>query len=242
MKLPTVIILMFNILSACSQIPHEVTYITGCFVNGTTEIQFEFDAEEILYVDFSKPELVYTVPAIIDPDPSQLLADLSVYENALKNKKLCLDFTALAKAEEKNPPEKRDPPESILYTEEEVQLGVENKLLCFVNHFYPPYIKVSWTKNGGPVSEGVSLSRYFPNSDGTFHQFSILMFTPSEGDTYNCTVEHSALESPQTSIWEPDVSDHSLVPDIYCGVGVTLGLLMFTAAVLLSVFDCQGSE
>uniref|UniRef100_A0A3Q1H0B7 Ig-like domain-containing protein n=1 Tax=Anabas testudineus TaxID=64144 RepID=A0A3Q1H0B7_ANATE len=225
MKLPTVIILMFNILSACSQIPHEITYITGCFVNGTTEIQFEFDAEEILYVDFSKQELIYTVPAFLDPDPSQILIGLSVLKDARDNKELCSDLTVMAAAEERNPPEEKDAPDSNLYPAEDVQLGVENKLICFVNHFYPPSIQVSWTKNGGPVSEGVSLSRYFPNNDGTFHQFSTLTFTPSEGDVYSCTVEHSALETPQTSIWEPDVRDHSLGPDIFCGVGLTLGLL-----------------
>uniref|UniRef100_A0A8P4KDJ9 Ig-like domain-containing protein n=1 Tax=Dicentrarchus labrax TaxID=13489 RepID=A0A8P4KDJ9_DICLA len=95
----------------------------------------------------------------------------------------------------------QNPPESILYPAEDVQFGVENSLTCFVNHFYPPYIKVSWTKNGRPVSEGVSLSRYYPNNDQTFHQFSTLTFTPMEGDMYSCTVEHSALDSPKTRIW-----------------------------------------
>lgn len=93
-----------------------------------------------------------------------------------------------------------DPPESSLYPADEVQPGVENSLTCFVNNFFPPGIKVSWTKNGSPVTEGVSLSRYFPNDDQTFHQFSTLEFTPEEGDVYSCTVEHLALDRPQTKI------------------------------------------
>lgn len=95
----------------------------------------------------------------------------------------------------------KDAPESVLYPAEEVQLEVENTLTCFVNHFYPPDIKVSWTKNGRPLLEGVSLSRYYPNNDQTFHQFSTLTFTPTEEDIYSCTVEHSALDRPITRIW-----------------------------------------
>ncbi|KAM6936725.1 mamu class II histocompatibility antigen, DR alpha chain-like, partial [Lycodopsis pacificus] len=58
------------------------------------------------------------------------------------------DREEVVSTEEKNPPEEMDPPESILYPSEEVQLGVENILICFVNHFYPPEIKVSCTRNG----------------------------------------------------------------------------------------------
>ncbi|KAG8010067.1 H-2 class II histocompatibility antigen [Nibea albiflora] len=152
MKRSALIILTLNSFCAFSQVPHEVTYFVGCFMNGTTEVQYEFDGDEILYVDFQKEEAVYTLP-------SQILADAPV---------------------------------SVFYPAEEVQLGIENTLTCFVNHFYPPDIKVSWTKNGQPLSEGVSLSRYYPNNDQTFHQFSTLTFTPREGDIYSCTVEHSS--------------------------------------------------
>ncbi|KAM7383499.1 hypothetical protein PAMP_003145 [Pampus punctatissimus] len=236
MKCSAVLILMFNTcFCAFLQIPHEVLYVVGCFVNGTAEVQFEFDAEEMLYVDLQRDEIVYTVPTFVGPDPSQTLVGLRILRDALVNKNLCLSFTTLCAAEEKNPPEEKDPPESILFPSEDVQLGVENRLICFVNHFYPPYIKVSWTKNGLPVSEGVSLSRYYPNNDKTFHQFSTLTFTPNEGDIYSCTVEHSALERPTTQIWEPDVSHLSLGPDVFCGVGLFLGLFGFTTGVFFIV-------
>uniref|UniRef100_A0AAX7VKT0 Immunoglobulin C1-set domain-containing protein n=1 Tax=Astatotilapia calliptera TaxID=8154 RepID=A0AAX7VKT0_ASTCA len=57
---------------------------------------------------------------------------------------------------------------SILCLAEEVELGVENSLIGFVNHFNPPSI----------------------NFNQTFHQFSTLTFSLSEGDIYSCTVEH----------------------------------------------------
>ncbi|XP_041709858.1 H-2 class II histocompatibility antigen, A-K alpha chain-like [Coregonus clupeaformis] len=118
-------------------------------------------------------------------------------------------------------PQVKDAPESIIYPRDEGELGVENTLICFLNHFYPPPFKVNWTKNGLEVTEGAYLSRYYPNKDGTFHQFSTLSFTPQEGDVYACTVEHTALKDPKTS----EVSGSSAGPAVFCGVGLTLGLL-----------------
>ncbi|XP_044214445.1 H-2 class II histocompatibility antigen, A-U alpha chain-like [Thunnus albacares] len=228
-----IIVLMLNTLCAFSQIPHEVVYLVGCFENGTTEAQFTFDAEEILYVDFMRQAIVYTVPKFMILDPSEVFKTLYLYKNALKNKKACSVLVNFLAAEEKNVPEEKDPPGVVLYPSEDVELGVENSFVCFVNNFYPPNINVSWTKNGRPVSEGVSLSRYYPNYDQTFHQFSTLTFTPEEGDIYSCTVEHSALEKPITRIWELDFSHPSLGLDVYCGVGLTLGLLGIAAGVFL---------
>lgn len=89
----------------CVSAPHEVIYFVGCFVNGTAEVQFEFDAEEILYMDFLRNEIVYTVPRFLDPDPSQILFGMSTLRDAHENKGLCLSLTAMAAHEKKNLPE-----------------------------------------------------------------------------------------------------------------------------------------
>lgn len=88
-------------------VPHEFVYLLGCNLNGSAEIQFEFDAEQILYVDFQQKKNVYTIPAFIDPDPSQIMADRSVIQDSLTNRKACLALMALQAAEEENPPEQR---------------------------------------------------------------------------------------------------------------------------------------
>ncbi|KAE8288788.1 H-2 class II histocompatibility antigen, E-D alpha chain [Larimichthys crocea] len=234
------IILLLNIFSAFSQFPHDITYMVGCFENGTTEIQYQFDSEEVLHVDFKRQTVVFSLPRIITAQAEKIFADMHVYRNALKAKRVCAAFEAFLKAEKMHPAEEKDMPRSVLYPAEEIQLGVKNKLICLVNNFYPPDINVSWTRNDRPVSEGVSLSRYYPNNDQTFRQFASLTFTPREGDIYSCTVEHSALDRPITRIWDHELSQKSLGPDIFCGVGLTLGLLGVAAGTFLMVKGCHG--
>ncbi|CAN9514229.1 unnamed protein product [Ophioblennius macclurei] len=222
-----VLIVVLHSFTAICQIDHEITYVVGCFNNFSTQAQYEFDSEEMMYANFADNTFVYNFPAFFMFDPTKVFDTEHFLRNARKAKKSCSAIVTFVDAEEKHPPENKDPPDSVLYSARQVKFGTENTLVCFVNHFFPPLIKVSWTKNNQPVSEGVSLSRYYPNSDRTFHQFSTLKFTPKKGDIYTCTVEHMALESPTTRIWESNESleDHTVGLDIYCGVGLGLGFL-----------------
>ncbi len=95
-----------------------------------------------------------------------------------------------------------DPPDASIYSKEDVVLGAENTLICHVTGLFPPPVNVSWTKNNQIVTEGMSLSQYRRNNDGTFNIFSSLKFTPAEGDIYSCTVFHKALASRfETKTW-----------------------------------------
>ncbi|XP_061574354.1 RLA class II histocompatibility antigen, DP alpha-1 chain-like [Cololabis saira] len=238
LKCSAVIILTFNIFCTVSQNAQVLDYFVGCFENGTVEVQLELNSQEIFYVDFDKETVEYTGPPFSKFDPSLIFNHLHLYSNAKRNKNACLAAAPLVAIETGHPPEERDPPESVLYTAEEAELGVKNSLICFANNFYPPLIKINWTKNGNPVTEGVSLSRYYPNEDHTFHQFSTLMFTPSETDFYKCIVEHSALKMPETKIWEPKFSPQTpeaLGLDVFCGLGLTVGVLGVAAGTLLIV-------
>ncbi len=93
-----------------------------------------------------------------------------------------------------------DKPQTSIYAKDDVQLNVENTLICHVTGFFPPPVRVSWTKNNEALKED-SLSQYRPNDDGTFNIFSSLVFTPVEGDIYSCSVNHVALDQPQTKTW-----------------------------------------
>lgn len=76
-----------------------------------------------------------------------------------------------------------------------------NTLFCSANHFYPPTINFTWTKNEVEVTDGVINLRYSHNSDGTFHRISTLSFSPKEGDIYSCTVQHQASRQAVTRSW-----------------------------------------
>uniref|UniRef100_A0A3B3T185 Ig-like domain-containing protein n=1 Tax=Paramormyrops kingsleyae TaxID=1676925 RepID=A0A3B3T185_9TELE len=63
-----------------------------------------------------------------------------------------------------------------VYSRNKVELGKSNILICFVNKFYPPAVKVKWTKNNVEVKEG-------------------------KGDDYSCTVYHQGLTEPEIRFW-----------------------------------------
>lgn len=104
-----------------------------------------------------------------------------------------------------------DPPETSIYPKTAVELGVQNTLICHVTGFFPPPVNVSWTKNNVMVTDGVSLSQNRPRDDGSFHMFSSLKILPEERDIYSCTVNHRALQAPQTLIWGKSRSSYDHV-------------------------------
>ncbi|XP_048066483.1 HLA class II histocompatibility antigen, DP alpha 1 chain-like isoform X2 [Megalobrama amblycephala] len=195
--------------AACSDIEEE--YYIG------------YDEEEVGHVDFKQKRGVPTLPDFVGnitfPGIYAIGADAIVgckrdlprFIDTFKSLPLEIDL---------------DAPQTSIYPKDDVQLGVQNTLICHVTGFYPPSVNISWTKNNVNVTEGMSLSQYRPRTDNSFNIFSTLKFTPAEGDIYSCTVNHKALQGqPQTKIWDVDVALPSVVPAVFCGVGVTLGLL-----------------
>ncbi|XP_060787148.1 H-2 class II histocompatibility antigen, A-U alpha chain-like [Neoarius graeffei] len=178
------------------------------------------DGDEAFYADFEKKKLVMTIPPIADP-----LEFPRFYEWAEDSMPVCQNNLKLSTEEFKDRPVPQDAPQSSIYPKEKMQLGSENMLICHSAQFFPPPVTVRWTKNSVDVTEQSTLSRYYPNEDKTYNQFSHLPFTPQEGDVYSCTVEHEALETPDTKTWEVNVELPSVGPSVFCGVGLAVGLL-----------------
>uniref|UniRef100_A0A3P9DI05 Ig-like domain-containing protein n=1 Tax=Maylandia zebra TaxID=106582 RepID=A0A3P9DI05_9CICH len=176
------------------------------------EKMFGLDGEEVAYADFNKKEMIDPQPPFID----RITYQEGTYEYAVADQQS--DY----------------PPE---------QGGVwrENTLICHVTGFYPAPVNVSWTKNGQKVT-GSSINTPYPNKDGTFKQTSRLQFTPQLGDIYSCAVQHLALTEPLTKIYEVEASarsDPGVGPSVFCGVGLTLGLLGVAAG---TFFLVKGNE
>ncbi|XP_061087527.1 H-2 class II histocompatibility antigen, A-U alpha chain-like [Conger conger] len=201
---------------------HLDVQVVACLTNDTApETGMQLDGDEIYHVDFKNQNVIISLPDFADE-----FTYPGKYEWAKVDHATCLRNLDVAVKSENNPPEAIDPPESTVYTMEEVELGKKNILICFVNNFFPPPVKVTWTKNNAEVKDGVTLSRYYPNRDFTYQQFSTLSITPEEGDVYSCTVEHKGLQYPLTKIWEPEANTESdMGATVFCGIGLTLGLL-----------------
>ncbi|XP_067308422.1 H-2 class II histocompatibility antigen, A-U alpha chain-like [Pseudorasbora parva] len=209
-------------LSADAQFIHDYFNIEGCSET-EKESMCGSDGEEIWHADFTQKMGVITLPDFADP-----MSFPGYYEQSIGQQEVCKQNLAVLLKVYNKPPEEMEPPVTSIYPKNDVQLGVENALICHVTGFFPPPVNVSWTKNNVIVTEGVSLSQYRPRNDGSFHIFSSLKIIPEERDIYSCTVNHRALQGPQTKIWgvrAVSAVPPSVGPAVFCGAGLTLALL-----------------
>ncbi|XP_016360726.1 mamu class II histocompatibility antigen, DR alpha chain-like [Sinocyclocheilus anshuiensis] len=218
MELCVFMFMLAALVSSENKVVYEDFTLLGCS-DTEKEYMFGLDGEELYHADFIKEVAVATLPDFADP-----IGYPGFYEQGLSNVQVCKANLAVAIKAYKNPQEKMDKPQTFIYAKDDVQLNAENTLICHVTGFFPPPVRVSWTKNNEALKED-SLSQYRPNDDGTYNIFSSLPFTPEEGDIYSCTVNHVALDQPQTKTWEVDVAVPGVGPAVFCGVGLSLGLL-----------------
>uniref|UniRef100_A0A667Z569 Ig-like domain-containing protein n=1 Tax=Myripristis murdjan TaxID=586833 RepID=A0A667Z569_9TELE len=206
------------LLCVRAEVLHEGIVIRGCS-SSDEEFMIGADAEEGGYVDFKNHRGVITLPKFADP-----LTFPGFYELAVAQLEICKYDLANFDRDYKNPPVK-------LVTlhlhprDHEVQLDVENHLICHVSGFFPAPVSVYWTRNEQNVTEGTSINTPYPSKDGTFTQISTLKFTPQQGDIYSCTVQHPALEQPLTRVWDVEQDQPGIGPAVFCGLGLTVGLL-----------------
>uniref|UniRef100_A0A672S3L5 HLA class II histocompatibility antigen, DP alpha 1 chain-like n=1 Tax=Sinocyclocheilus grahami TaxID=75366 RepID=A0A672S3L5_SINGR len=213
----------------CISVVHEYVGIHGCSETDGEDMH-ELDEEEMWHADFNQKRGVVTLPDFANPLEFTHFYETSVIEmtgcKSDVGTLMCYHIFCVF----------LDAPHTSIYLKDDVELGVQNTLICHVTGFYPPSLSISWTTNNANVTEGISLSQYRPRADGTFNIFSTLKVTPAEGDIYSCTVNHRALQGqPQTKTWDVDVALPSVGPAVFCGVGLTLGLLGVAAGTFLLI-------
>uniref|UniRef100_A0A667ZLN0 Ig-like domain-containing protein n=1 Tax=Myripristis murdjan TaxID=586833 RepID=A0A667ZLN0_9TELE len=209
------------LLCVRAEVLHEGIVIRGCS-SSDEEFMIGADAEEGGYVDFKNHRGVITLPKFADP-----LTFPGFYELAVAQLEICkydlANFDHMRSCS--NTDQRVNVPHSTIYTKDEVQLDVENHLICHVSGFFPAPVSVYWTRNEQNVTEGTSINTPYPSKDGTFTQISTLKFTPQQGDIYSCTVQHPALEQPLTRVWDVEQDQPGIGPAVFCGLGLTVGLL-----------------
>ncbi|XP_026188847.1 RLA class II histocompatibility antigen, DP alpha-1 chain-like [Mastacembelus armatus] len=223
------------VLCVSAEGQHEDIGITGCSDSDGEEL-YALDGEELWYADFVNKRGVEPQPSFID----HMSYEEGAYEGAVGQQQICKQNLKADLQSYKNPPLQLDPPSSpIIYSRDDVELDQQNTLICHVTGFYPAPVKIQWTKNGQKVTEGTSINVPFPNKDGSFRQTSRLEFTPQLGDVYSCTVNHPALDQSLTRIWDVEVQQPSVGPAVFCGLGLTVGLLGVAAG---TFFLIKGNE
>ncbi|XP_037336086.2 H-2 class II histocompatibility antigen, A-U alpha chain-like [Pungitius pungitius] len=234
MTMMKMMLVLSAVFCVSADVSHEGILVTGCS-DTDEEFLFGLDGEELWYADFKQgkgvnPQPTFVVPMDVPGD----------YEYALSEQRMCRNILKMDREAYKDLPLERDPPSShMIYTKDTVELGEKNLLICHVTGFYPAPVTFSWTKNGKNVTEGTSMNLPFINKDGTFNQFSTLEFTPKLEDTYSCRVEHLALNHPQVKSYDVKVSQPSVGPAVFCGVGLTVSLLGVAAG---TFFLIKGNE
>uniref|UniRef100_A0A667ZTD0 Ig-like domain-containing protein n=1 Tax=Myripristis murdjan TaxID=586833 RepID=A0A667ZTD0_9TELE len=200
---------------------HEDIRVFGCSDTGAEDM-YGLDGEEKEYIDFKKKEAV-------DAQPKFFVDHVHYpghYEQAVGDLATCRQNLGVSRpVREKSNTHTHKTPHCTIYPRDDVQLDVENRLICHVSGFFPAPVSVYWTRNEQNVTEGTSINIPNPSKDGTFTQISTLKFTPQQGDIYSCTVQHPALEQPLTRVWDVQQDQPGIGPAVFCGLGLTVGLL-----------------
>ncbi|KAL6118326.1 uncharacterized protein ACO6RY_03145 [Pungitius sinensis] len=234
MTMMKMMLVLSGVFCVSADVPHELIRVSGCS-ESDEEYMFGLDGEEIWYVDLKQGKGVELRPRFGVP------VDLpGVYQIAVHDLEFCRDSLKIDREAYKDLPLERDAPSShMIYPKGTVELGENNLLICHVTGFFPAPVTFSWTKNQENVTDGTSRNLPFPNKDGTYNQFSTLEFTPKLGDIYSCRVEHLALDHPLVKFYDVQVSQPSIGPAVFCGVGLTFGLLGVAAG---TFFLIKGKE
>ncbi|KAL4009311.1 hypothetical protein ACER0C_003163 [Sarotherodon galilaeus] len=235
MKVLVLLLVLSSVPCVSADGLHETSSVSGCSDSDGEDVLI-LDDEVVWYADFYYQRGVDSLPAFADhPHWKE-----GMYEHAVVNKQICRYNLKMARTALKDFPKQRDAPSSVnIYTTLNVEIGVQNSLICHVTGFYPAPVKVTWKKNIKKVVEGTSITVPLSNKDGSFSQTSKLDFVPKGGDVYACIVEHMALTQPITKVYavedvEP-ILGPILGPAIFCGVGVTVGVFGVAAGIFLFI-------
>uniref|UniRef100_A0A671U1R4 Ig-like domain-containing protein n=1 Tax=Sparus aurata TaxID=8175 RepID=A0A671U1R4_SPAAU len=231
-----VVLVLSCVLCVSTDILHEEIVVIGCSASDG-ETMVGLDGDELYHPDFKNKRAVYPQPYFVRFRFSE-----GIYQRAVANQQICRrNLENHGKALKDLPLESDAPSSLMIYPRDYMKLQVKNILICHVTDFFPAPVKFSWTKNGENVTEGTSVNVPYVNKDYTFNQFSRLDFTPQQGDIYSCSVTHPALKEPLTRIWDVEVEKTlpGVGPAVFCGLGLTVGLLGVAAG---TFFLVKGNE
>ncbi|XP_043939518.1 uncharacterized protein LOC122811616 isoform X1 [Protopterus annectens] len=185
-------------MSAGQQVDHILRQSTSCQKDTPSgDFGFYFDGDEIFYVDLDIKEVEYKLPEF----QKFFFFEAQLGLQALSACHFNLDIYIKRSKGISGP---KVPPKVKLYPSRPVELGKSSTLICHADGFFPSVLNISWSKNGTPLEEGITITDFYPGKEFTFERFSYLTSIPDGGDIYSCTVEHPALDQPNAVFWQAE--------------------------------------
>uniref|UniRef100_A0A673JUS4 HLA class II histocompatibility antigen, DP alpha 1 chain-like n=1 Tax=Sinocyclocheilus rhinocerous TaxID=307959 RepID=A0A673JUS4_9TELE len=99
-------------------------------------------------------------------------------------------------------------------------------LMCSAYEFYPPHIKVSWLRDGKPVTSEVTSTMEMADGDWYYQIHSELEYTPKSGEKVSCMVEHASFNKPMIYDWDPSLLEYERNKVAIGATGLVLGIII----------------
>ncbi|NWW94052.1 DRA protein, partial [Rhynochetos jubatus] len=194
------------------------------------EFMFDFDGDEIFHVDLEKTETIWRLREFGDFASFEAQGAL---QNMAVNKQNLETMTKRSNRSQGT----IVPPEVTVFSENPVELGDPNVLICYADKFWPSVISLAWLRNGKEVTDGVLETVFYPREDNSFRKFSYLPFIPTRGDYYDCRVEHWGLPKGLLKHWEPQVPPpvSESTETLVCALGLAVGIVGIVVGTVLFI-------
>ncbi|EPY84298.1 major histocompatibility complex, class II, DY alpha precursor [Camelus ferus] len=184
------------------------------------QFTFEFDGDELFYVDLEKREVVWRLPEFNNLTKFETQSALRNIVMSKRNLDILIKNSNFT-------PATNEIPEVAMFPKSSVIPGIPNTLICHVDNIFPPVINITWFRNGRFTAEGITETTFYPKSDHSFRKFSYLTFLPSADDFYDCRVEPWGLDVPLVKHWELEIPTpvSELTETVVCALGLAMGLV-----------------
>ncbi|XP_065326060.1 RLA class II histocompatibility antigen, DP alpha-1 chain-like [Pelmatolapia mariae] len=149
MKVWVLLLVLCSVICVSADGLYEMNSVSGCSDTDGEDVLI-LDDEVVWYADFNKQKGVDSLPAFADHPSFE-----GKYEEAVASQLICRQNLKVARMAMKDFPKRHNAPDSVnIYTTLNMELGVQNTLICHVTGFYPAPVNITWTKNTKKVVEG----------------------------------------------------------------------------------------
>ncbi|KAM9740314.1 SLA class II histocompatibility antigen, DQ haplotype D alpha chain-like isoform 2-T4 [Dama dama] len=127
---------------------HVGTYGTNVYqtYGASGQFTFEFDGDELFYVDLGKKETVWRLPEFNNITTFEIQSALRNIIMSKRNLDILIKNSNFT-------PATNEIPEVAVFPKSSVVLGIPNTLICQVDNIFPPVINITWFYNGHFVAE-----------------------------------------------------------------------------------------